>query len=90
MNVFICRHGETDWNTLWKLQGRTDIPLNQNGKIDRSRLKKLYQDGNPDRRGIWDKAHLVIITVSWKQYPALLSARLLALIPAALPSGCRI
>lgn len=42
--------------------------------MSREELKKLYQDGNPDRRGIWDKDRHVIITVSWKQYPALLSA----------------
>lgn len=31
MNIYITRHGQTDWNTLWKLQGRTDIELNENG-----------------------------------------------------------
>lgn len=31
MNIYITRHGQTDWNTLWKLQGRTDISLNENG-----------------------------------------------------------
>ena len=25
--LYIMRHGKTDWNTLGKLQGRTDIPL---------------------------------------------------------------
>ena len=32
MNVCIIRHGETDWNAIGKLQGREDIPLNENGK----------------------------------------------------------
>ena len=31
MNIFIIRHGETDWNFLGYLQGISDIPLNHNG-----------------------------------------------------------
>lgn len=30
--LYIMRHGQTDWNTSHKLQGRTDIPLNENGR----------------------------------------------------------
>ena len=33
MNICVIRHGETDWNTSGKLQGREDIPLNENGKL---------------------------------------------------------
>ena len=29
--LYIMRHGKTDWNEQHKLQGRTDIPLNENG-----------------------------------------------------------
>jgi uncharacterized phosphatase len=28
MKICLLRHGETDWNSLGKLQGREDIPLN--------------------------------------------------------------
>lgn len=31
MNIYITRHGETDWNTQWRLQGRTDTELNNKG-----------------------------------------------------------
>ena len=30
--LYIMRHGRTDWNSLHKLQGRTDIPLNAEGR----------------------------------------------------------
>lgn len=29
--ICFVRHGETDWNVQGKLQGKTDIPLNNNG-----------------------------------------------------------
>lgn len=30
--LYIMRHGKTDWNEQYKLQGRTDIPLNAEGR----------------------------------------------------------
>ena len=31
MKLYFVRHGETEWNVKKKIQGKTDIPLNENG-----------------------------------------------------------
>ena len=31
MRVFVIRHGQTNWNLEGKIQGSTNIPLNENG-----------------------------------------------------------
>jgi len=42
--LYIIRHGITDWNLKHKLQGRTDIPLNSEGKLMCERACKEYAD----------------------------------------------
>ncbi|MBM3191863.1 MAG: histidine phosphatase family protein [Chlamydiae bacterium] len=54
--LFFVRHGQTDWNVQGKLQGRQDIPLNHQGRLEAkelaSRLKKGFDIcfSSPSRR----------------------------------------
>lgn len=46
--LYIMRHGRTDWNDLHKLQGRTDIPLNDCGREMAEKAREEYKDVNFD------------------------------------------
>ena len=41
--VFFIRHGETDWNAFRKIQGQSDIPLNQTGRIQAGKAAEAFR-----------------------------------------------
>ena len=49
MKISLIRHGETDWNSIGKFQGREDIPLNKTG-IEQIQRAAMYF-----KKSSWDK-----------------------------------
>lgn len=48
MKFYIVRHGQTNWNVEGKIQGKTDIELNENGIEQAKKLKEIIKDYNID------------------------------------------
>jgi broad specificity phosphatase PhoE len=44
VTFYIVRHGETDWNVAKKMQGQTDIPLNENGEAQAKEVAEKFED----------------------------------------------
>ncbi|MCR5476063.1 MAG: histidine phosphatase family protein [Lachnospiraceae bacterium] len=42
--LYIMRHGVTDWNQEYRIQGRVDIPLNEEGRRMAAEAAEKYQD----------------------------------------------
>lgn len=49
MCLYICRHGETDWNAKKLIQGNTDIPLNARGAAQAEALARALMDARIER-----------------------------------------
>ena len=48
MKILITRYGQTDWNVLGKIQGQTDIELNDNGRQQAKETGELIKNENID------------------------------------------
>lgn len=46
--LILVRHGSTEWNEKKLMQGKTDIPLSQEGKKQAIKLRKRFQDEQLD------------------------------------------
>ena len=44
MKIFVTRHGQTEWNVLEKIQGQTDIELNDVGRQQAEETGKLIEN----------------------------------------------
>ena len=48
MRFFVTRHGETDWNVLNKVCGRTEVELTEKGKMQAAVLADILKDKKID------------------------------------------
>ena len=48
MRFFVTRHGETDWNALNKVCGRTEVDLTENGRMQAKALAEILKDKRID------------------------------------------
>lgn len=78
MYIYLVRHGETDWNRERRIQGSTDIPLNDTGRAQARATGKLLS------RRAWDSIYASPLSRAMET-GAIIAARLGIAPPQALP-----
>lgn len=48
MNIYLVRHGETDWNKEGRLQGRKDISMNERGRQQIRKIAACFEQMSVD------------------------------------------
>jgi probable phosphoglycerate mutase len=48
IEFYIFRHGQTEWNRLKRIQGQTNIPLNETGRAEAKSLKSFFKEIDVD------------------------------------------
>lgn len=67
MKLYLVRHGETDWNIDSKIQGHTDITLNEKGRQQAGELARALAEGNyhikeiytSEKERAWETARII-------------------------------
>jgi probable phosphoglycerate mutase len=59
VELWLCRHGETDWNAVRRIQGQLDVPLNALGQAQAKKLAQALADHDFDEvvSSPLDRAH---------------------------------
>ncbi|TPW76240.1 histidine phosphatase family protein [Schumannella soli] len=76
--LFLVRHGETDWNLARRIQGRTDIPLNDTGRAQAKAAGELLA------RRSWDGVYASPLSRA-TETGAIIAAELGLAAPAPVP-----
>lgn len=64
MSILFVRHGETDWNIAKRVQGTTDIPLNENGRKQAELLCENLEKESVNLRRIYSSRQIRALTTA--------------------------